>query len=193
MNTPYLRAGLFLAALFTAIAFALQPGPRCMFYELNPTDTGDLHVYEMWETTDYHDRPNIELPTFPGCNDPDYEQRSRCGRLQLNRYLNKNLNKRVIGARKGRVKIAYAVDLDGKLFEAELASGSDPVLAAETMRMIGLMQGQDLRWRPAKIDGQPRRMTILLQVSYGLRCEDCSGLDEEMAITWLPAMAKPCA
>jgi hypothetical protein len=188
MNTPYLRTGLFLAALFTAIAFALQPGPRCMVGETPPTDTGDLHVYETWETTNYRDRPNIELPTFPGCDDPDYEQRSRCGRLQLNRYLNKNLNKRIIRGRKGRVKIAYVIDLDGKLFEAKLASGSDPVLATETMRIIGLMQGQDLRWQPAKFDGKPSRMTVLLQVSYGLRCESCSGLDDELAITWVPEM-----
>ncbi len=171
-----------------AIAIAMLPGLPCVSGELPLTNTGDLHVYESWEMANYRDRPDIELPTFPGCDDPDYEQRSRCGRVQLGRYLNKNLNKRVIGARKGRIKIAYAVDLDGKLFEAELASGSDPVLAAETMRMIGLMQGQDLRWRPAKIDGQPRRMTVLLQVSYGLRCESCQGLDEELAITWVPEL-----
>ncbi|MFK8161009.1 MAG: energy transducer TonB [Lewinella sp.] len=189
MNTPYLRTGLFLAALFTAIAFALQPGPRrCGSVDPYPKATGDLHVYAPGQMSKYGARPNIELPTFPGCDDPDYEQRSRCGRVQLGRYLNKNLNKRVIGARKGRVKIAYSIGLDGKLFEAELASGSDPVLAAETMRMIGLMQGQDLRWRPAKIDGQLRKMTVLLQVSYGLRCESCWGLDEEMAITWVPEL-----
>lgn len=183
MNTPYLRTGLFLAALFTAIAFALQPGPRCMVGEIPPTDTGDLHVYEPWQMTNNDYRPDTELPTFPGCDDPDYKQRSRCGRLQLSRYLNKNLNKRIIGPKKGRVKIAYTIDLDGKLFGAELAAGADPVLAAETMRMIGLMQGQDLRWRPAKIDGQLRKMTVLLQVSYGMRCESCTGLDEELAIT----------
>jgi len=156
--------------------------------DLPPTSTGDLHVYAHWPAANYRDLPDIELPTFPGCDDPDYEQRSRCSRVRLGQYLNKNLNQRVIGARKGRVKIAYSVDLDGKLFEAELASGTDPVLVAETMRMIGLMQGQDLRWRPAKIDGQLRKLTVLLQVSYGLRCESCWGLDEEMAITWMPEL-----
>jgi hypothetical protein len=188
MNTPYLRTGLFLATLFTAIAFALQSPTQCITSESFPAGTGDLHVYEPWQISSYRDRPNIERPTFPGCDDPDYEQRSRCGRFQLGQYLNRNLNKRVIGARKGRVKIAYTIDLDGKLLEAELASGTDPVLVAETMRMIGLMQGQDLRWRPAKINGQLRKMTVLLQVSYGLRCESCRGLDEELAITWVPEL-----
>jgi hypothetical protein len=137
MDNPYLRTGLFLAVLFTALAIVLQPGPRCMFYELTPTDTGDLHVYEMWEMTNYNDRPNIELPAFPCCLDPDYKKRSRCGRIQLNRYLNEHLNKRIISNKKGRVKIAYTIDVHGKMSEAELTNDADPVLAGETMRLVG--------------------------------------------------------
>jgi hypothetical protein len=188
MNTPYLRIGLFLAVLFSAIAFVLQPNLVCGMDVLSATKMGDLNGYGTNRASSYHDRPKVELPTFPGCNDPDYEQRSRCSRFQLGSYLNVNLNKRVITNLKGRVKIAYTVDLEGKMVEAEMANEANPVLAAETMRMIGLMQGQGLRWLPAKIDGQRRKMTVLLQVSYGMRCENCSGLDEEMAITWVPQL-----
>lgn len=184
MNTPYFRFGTLLAILLTAGFFALQPSPqRCGSSELAKLHTGDLHVDTYTTAGEYWNRPNIELPTFPGCEAPNYEDRARCGRVKLAQYLTKNFNSRLTNGKKGRVWAAFTIDLAGQVQKAELAREADPVLAAEVMRVIGKMQGEDLRWRPAKIDGIPRAMTISLQVSFGLRCETCNGLDEELAIT----------
>ncbi|MEM9930831.1 MAG: hypothetical protein AAF840_13500 [Bacteroidota bacterium] len=183
MNTSYFRLGILFAVVLTLGYFTLQPGPRCGSAALAELEPGDLEVVPGYSGTNSLNRPDVELPTFPGCEAPDYEERARCGRRKLAQYLNKNINSRLTTGKKGRVWVAFTIDLAGQVQEAELARKADAGLAAEVMRIVGKMQGEDLRWRPAKVDGIPRAMTIALQVSFGQRCEQCDGLDEELAIT----------
>lgn len=176
-NTPYLRTGLFFALLFT-----LSAG----FYQVVSYQLSLDHRYE--DTRYQQISPNnealhngtVELPLFPGCDDDrDYETRRRCARVKMGRFLDHHINQSLID-RKGRVYVRFNVDLAGQLQNARLVEKTDPVLAAEVMRIVGLQQGADLRWVPGKIKGTPRAMNATLQVSFGQRCKGCEAVMVEM-------------
>jgi len=109
-------------------------------------------------------------------------ERAVCSRSDLNDYLRINLNPEAITGRQGLVSITFTVDLGGEIREVVPTQMTDPVLTAEVLRVFGLMQGKGLRWHPGKINGTPRAMPLTLQLSFGLRCSDCDGLDEEITI-----------
>lgn len=180
-NTPFLRTGIFLA-----LAFTFSAG----LYQLAGHRHGDHHGHHQYD--DYQDRQqsiiadetlhngSVELPLFPGCSEKgDYGERRRCSRVKIGRYLNAHLNKDLLD-RKGRVYVGFTVDLAGQLRNARLKEKTDPVLAAEVMRLVGLQQGADLRWTPGKIRGTPRVMNATLQVSFGMRCKGCEHVMVEM-------------
>lgn len=181
-NTPYLRTGLFLALLFSLSAGFYQ----VVTYQINH----DHHDYYQGDDYRQQDLANnealrngtVELPLFPGCDDDqDYETRRRCARGNMSRYLNGHLNKKLLD-RKGRVYIRFTVDLAGRLQNAHLVKKTDPVLAAEVMRLVGLQQGADLRWTPGKIKGTTRVMSATLQVSFGMKCKGC----EQVMVKMVP-------
>ena len=74
----------------------------------------------------------------------------------------------------------FTIDLAGQVEDAELYEDTDPYLAAETMRLIGIMQGADMRWTPGKVKGTPRALKMALAVIYGKRCQDCAEVDFEL-------------
>lgn len=181
-NTRYLRIGLVLAFTLTLMAGLFQfTGHRHNHGKHHHHD--QVHeTLPMVATDETLYNGSVELPLFPGCNEgQDYETRRRCARVNMSRYLNEYLNKDLLD-RKGRVYIRFVVDLAGQLQNARLVEETDPVLAAEVMRLVGRMQGQDLRWEPGKIRGTPRAMNATLQVSFGQRCKGC----EEIMVAMVP-------
>lgn len=182
-NTPYLRTGLFLGLLFTLSAGFYQVVSHRYDYQQRYHDAyqyeSDLHQQTPYVDETLHNG-SVELPLFPGCDDKgEYAERKRCSRINMGRYLNGHLNKDLLD-RKGRVYVRFTVDLVGQLQNARLAEKTDPVLAAEVMRLVGLQQGADLRWTPGKIRGIPRAMNATLQVSFGQRCKGCEDVMVEM-------------
>jgi|GEM_PF-3065320 len=186
-NTPYLRTGLFLALLFSLSAgFYQVVSYQLGFHHEHRYYSQGNHYYPGQDdrraglATDGLKKKTVELPLFPGCNDDqDYDTRYRCARIKLGRYIDSNINQKIID-RKGRVYVGFTVNLAGQLQNARLVEKTDPVLAAEVMRLIGLQQGEDLRWVPGKIKGIPRAMNVTLQVSFGQRCKGCEQVMVEM-------------
>jgi len=179
-NTPYLRTGLFLALLFTLSGGFYQ----VVSYQLNHDQRNYDDRYNGNQQVSCNDEVlnsgTVELPLFPGCDDDrDYETRRRCARMNMSRYIKRHINRELLD-RKGRVYVRFNVDLAGQLQNARLVEKTDPALAAEVMRLVGLQQGADLRWTPGKIKGTPRAMNATLQVSFGQRCKACEQVMVEM-------------
>lgn len=184
MTTPYLRFGLFLALLLCLLAWTFDPGLRCgmsILEDLPPE--GDLPVDDYGPSAAYYlNQPPTELPTFPGLEYAEYAERAIRSQKNLVHYLRTNINEEAIAGKRGRVGITFTVDLGGEVREVSPTRLTDPALTLEVVRVFGLMQGKRLRWNPGKIYGKTRAMELKLQLSFGLRCSDCEGLDQEMAI-----------
>lgn len=184
MNTPYLRFGLFLALLLGLLAWAFDPGLQCglsLFEDLSSEndfpvdDYGPSAVY-------YSNQPPSELPTFPGNEYAEYAERAIRSQTNLSHYLRTNINQEAIAGKKGRVDITFTVDQGGEVREIIPTQLTNPALTVEVMRVFGLMQGKRQRWNPGKVYGKTRAMELKLQLSFGLRCGDCDGLDEMVVI-----------
>ncbi|WP_273443787.1 energy transducer TonB [Neolewinella agarilytica] len=189
MTTPYLRFGLFLALLLCLLAWAFDPGFRCGMSALeNLPPEGNLHVDAYGPSAaNYLNQLPAELPTFPGVESAEYAERAIRSQKNLAHYLRTNINEQAIAGKRGRVGITFTVDQGGEVREVSPTRLTDPALTVEVMRVFGLMQGKRLRWNPGKIDGKTRAMELKLQLSFGLRCSDCEGLDQEMAINQIDA------
>lgn len=185
MNTPYLRFGLFLTFLLCLLAWAFDPGLQCglsLFEDLSSENDFPVDDYDP-SAVYYVNQPPSELPTFPGSEYAEYAERAIRSQKNLSHYLRTNINQEVIAGKKGRVDITFTVDLGGEVREVSPTQLTNPALTVEVMRVFGLMQGKRLRWNPGKIYGKTRAMELKLQLSFGLRCDDCDGLDEEMEIS----------
>lgn len=189
-KNPYLQAGIFLALLFSAVAMVVggYSGHRGQHdHHRSPYGAGHAAslVYEnpvsvtvgLPAVTSAND---FEIPTWPGCQQDDYEDRLDCTRDKYVAFLKAHL--RAPQGRNGRVAALFTVDLAGQMQEAELYEETDPFLAAEVMRLVGLMQGADVRWTPGKVRGTPRALQMGLVVSFGQRCRNCADVDVEMKI-----------
>ena len=192
-RNPFFRGGLFLATLLSLIAFvfAMPPGherqrdghrhhrshygaghAKSLVYNAAPSVSVGMPLPA--------DNRNVQIPTWPGCKQAKYEDRIDCTRSRHLAFIKGHL--RAPAGRKGRVGAVFNVDLAGRMTEAELYEETDPFLAAEVMRLVGVMQGADLRWTPGTINGTPRVMKIGLVVSFGQRCRDCADVDFEFRV-----------
>lgn len=120
-------------------------------------------------------KPDFEIPTFPGCKGNSYEKRLECTREKYLGFIRKHLRK--IEGKKGRVIVLFTVDLAGKVRDAELYEDTDAFLSAEVMRLVGIMQGANMRWTPGKVKGTPRALKMGLAINFGQRCGDCAEID----------------
>ena len=149
---------------------------------------GDLHVDDYSPLAAYYiNQPPTELPTFPGVESAEYAERVIRSQKNLAHYLRTNINEQAIAGKRGRVGITFTIDQGGEVREVSPTRLTDPALTVEVMRVFGVMQGKRLRWNPGKISGTTRAMKLKLQFSFGLRCNDCEGLDQEMAINQIDA------
>ena len=196
-KNPYQRIGVFLAIAFTALAVnifqrnhtpehqqALEESLQALPHEHH---FGAGHAKSLVYTPsenitvslrEYPNRPNFEIPTFPGCKGNDYKKRLNCTREKYFSFIRRHL--RQPQGRKGRAIVVFTVDLAGQMEDAELYEDTDPYLAAETMRLVGIMQGADMRWTPGKVNGTPKALKMALAVVYGQRCSDCAEVEFEL-------------
>lgn len=123
-------------------------------------------------------RPEVELPTWPGCTDDDYQARLECTVEQLVGFIRENLQP--MEGHRGRVIVLYDVTLAGTVVNSELYEGSDPALTAETMRLVGIMQGKDMRFIPGKVNGEQRVLKLGLGIAFGGGCQGCEAAQIEV-------------
>lgn len=193
-KNPYKKIGLFLAVSFTALAMVLTPRGH-QHLEVKPYDQhqeqdhrfGAGHATSLVYTPaeditlklpEISDQPKVEIPTFPGCEGDDYKARLKCTFQKYGSFIRRNLQQPK--GRQGRAIVTFTVDLAGQIEDAELYKETDPFLAAETMRLVGIMQGADMRWTPGKVNGTPRALKMALAIVYGRSCPDCSEVAVEL-------------
>ncbi|MDR3137413.1 MAG: energy transducer TonB [Tannerellaceae bacterium] len=97
-----------------------------------------------------------KMPEFPG------------GQSALLRFLATSIKYPVIAQEngiQGRVVVAFVVNKDGSVVEAEVVRGVDPSLDKEALRVIGIMP----KWSPGEQRGKPVRVKYTVPVQFRLQ------------------------
>ncbi|MDT3365720.1 MAG: energy transducer TonB [Bacteroidota bacterium] len=111
-------------------------------------------TFTMWPDT--ADANGFVSPTFRG-NTPDTFAEWVAKRMRYPRVAEAN-------GVQGKVYVSFIVGKDGRLTDIHVTQGASPELDAEALRIVG----KSPRWRPAKKDGQPVRVTYTIPVVFSL-------------------------
>jgi len=127
----------------------------------------------------------IEIPLFPGCeNIKLFPLRARCSFQKLGKFFDKHFEMDRVKDRKGQVQLTFTVPLSGKVTHARLEEDTNAHLAAELMRVFGVMQGKGIRWNPGKQNGKKVAMDMKFKFNINQECTSC---EEQLEVAFVEA------
>ncbi|MEM9846536.1 MAG: energy transducer TonB [Bacteroidota bacterium] len=114
-----------------------------------------------------------DMPRFAGCEKiTDKQEAKQCSETRLMQFLYKHLKYPSIAKENGIDGICvvkFTVERDGRVSDIELVRDKGGGLGTESMRVVKLMQQQDIRWRPGMQRGKPVRVRFTLPVKFKLQ------------------------
>lgn len=110
-----------------------------------------------------------EMPRFPGCEDLPYEERKKCSDQKKLAFIYKNVKYPPIAKAQGvqgTAVIMFVIETDGTVTNAQVVQSLEATCDAEALRVINSMNEANLRWIPAKQDGQPVPVQMYLPIRF---------------------------
>lgn len=110
-----------------------------------------------------------EMPRFPGCEDLPYEERRKCADQKLLAFIYKNVKYPPIAKAQGvqgTAVVMFVIETDGTVTNAQVVQSLEADCDAEALRVINSMNDANLRWIPAKQDGQPVPVQMYLPIRF---------------------------
>ncbi|MEO0732367.1 MAG: hypothetical protein AAFZ52_06005 [Bacteroidota bacterium] len=174
MKSPFLFVGFFLAMMLSGAHYLTRP----LYCGMEAVEIAEnermLHMAMLDEVVSLDNTPlptNLEIPLYPGCERVrPYPRRLRCSFDKLGQFFSEELEIERFEGQRGLVLLRFHVPLDGKLSHVRLDEDTNAHLAAELVRLFGVMQGRDTRWNPGRQNGKPVPMDMVFKF-----CFDCNG------------------
>ena len=91
-----------------------------------------------------------KMPTYPG------------GQVEMNKFINENMNVPVSERLPGKIKTTFIVEPDGQLSQVKVVDGINETMNKETVRVLNEMP----RWRPGMDKGRSVRVQMMLPVEF---------------------------
>ncbi len=119
-----------------------------------------------------------QVAYFPGCSDvADLEERRNCSNQKLLTYVYGNLKYPKKAAKdgiQGTVVTAFKITNEGFIENVHLKRDVKG-LSDEALRVVKLMEQNNIQWEPARKDGKAVAMEFVLPIKYKLEddCDDC--------------------
>lgn len=124
------------------------------------------------------DRPEVEeliqireeMPLFPGCDDLEsYLHQKPCADSLLLEFIYDNLSYPYTAWKdsvQGMAVVSFSVEKNGTISDARVVRDPGAGTGAEALRVVSLMNEQDIRWRPGTQAGKPVRVQFNLPVKF---------------------------
>lgn len=115
------------------------------------------------------------MPRFPGCEEDtslDKKEREHCALVELNRFLYKNLKYPAIARENGvdgTCVVQFVVDEKGRVNELTLVRDIGAGCGAEAMRVMQMMQDQNIEWIPGKQRTENVKVRMTLPIKFKLQ------------------------
>jgi len=91
-----------------------------------------------------------KMPTYPG------------GQVEMNRYINDNMNIPNGERQNGNIKTSFIVETDGELSSVQVIDGINEAMDKETVRVLSSMP----LWRPGMDRGRVVRVQMVLPIEF---------------------------
>lgn len=113
-----------------------------------------------------------EMPLFPGCDDQGtYAEKKPCADRKMLEFIYRNI-KYPKAARdngtEGMVVVSFVVEKDGSISTLKTQRDIGDGCGVEALRVVGLMQEQNIRWTPGKQRGREVRVQFNLPIRFKL-------------------------
>jgi len=167
-DTPYERermlAFLPLPSLSRWEGLALSPG--------NPGTADEYLALQKIPEPEVVLKVVDEMPRFPGCEDnPDEVERKQCSQQELLKFIYMNIRYPSIAREngvQGTVVVTFVIEKDGRVSNARVVRDIGAQCGQEALRVVELMQDQNILWAPGKMYGSPVRVQFNLPVKFKL-------------------------
>lgn len=127
-----------------------------------PAEPSDEHPFIVVE----------QMPLFPGCDELFSEAEKReCSTKALLQFVYQNIQYPAIAREstiQGTVVIFFVIEKDGTISEAQIKRDVGGLLGEEALRVVNLMNTQNLRWTPGRQRGRPVRVQFHLPIRFAL-------------------------
>jgi protein TonB len=114
-----------------------------------------------------------EMPLFPGCGDlATKEERKLCSDKNLLKFLSDNIKYPAIAREngiEGTAFISFVVEKDGSITDAKILRAPGGGLGEEALRVVNIMNSQNIKWAPGKQRTRPVRVQFNLPVRFKLQ------------------------
>ena len=112
-----------------------------------------------------------EMPRFPGCEDLAGTQREKdyCAKQKMRDFISTNMQFPESAKRQGiegTVVVQFIVEKDGQLNQIKLLRRIGGNCGLEALRLIRLMEKENLKWRPGYMQSRPVRVKYNLPIKF---------------------------
>ena len=112
------------------------------------------------------------MPRFPGCEDlSTKEERKQCADKKMLEFIYKNIKYPAIAREngvEGTVVVQFVVEKDGTVKDAKVVRDIGAQCGQEAMRVVNMMNEQNIKWIPGKQRGRSVRVQFNLPVKFRL-------------------------
>jgi protein TonB len=114
-----------------------------------------------------------EMPRFPGCEDQGgtTQEKKACADKKMLEFIYKNIKYPAIAREngvEGTVVIQFVVEKDGAISDAKIVRDIGAQCGQESLRVVNLMNSENLKWIPGKQRGRPVKVQFNLPVKFKL-------------------------
>lgn len=113
-----------------------------------------------------------EMPRYPGCEEmTNEEEREQCSMNKMLVFLYSNISYPPIAREngvEGTVVVSMIVEKDGRITNTKILRDIGAQCGSESLRVVRMMQEQDIRWIPGQMYGKPVRVQMNLPVTFRL-------------------------
>jgi periplasmic protein TonB len=114
-----------------------------------------------------------EMPRFPGCEDQGgtAQEKKACADKKMLEFIYKNIKYPAIAREngvEGTVVIQFVVERDGTITDSRIVRDIGAQCGQESLRVVNLMNDQNLKWTPGKQRGRAVRVQFNLPVKFKL-------------------------
>lgn len=113
-----------------------------------------------------------EMPRFPGCeNESTAEAKKACADKKMLEFIYKNIKYPAIAREngvEGTAVITFVIEKDGSVTDARIVRDIGAQCGQEALRVVNLMNDQNIKWTPGKQRGRSVRVQFNLPVRFKL-------------------------
>ncbi len=113
-----------------------------------------------------------EMPAFPSCKEKDRNAQQQCNNIELTRWINSELKYPSEARGKnitGQPTISFVIDKTGSITDIRVEKSAHPILDAEVVRVVQVMNMIPEKWTVGKHKGQPVNVRLKIRPRFSIK------------------------